>query len=564
MSKLFHLTFNEADMKMLEDGLTALAFMGESHDLQKLQAKYRSFSHAGSDDCGKAKLTVGPPLDLTSDATLRAEIDEDGMKNKPNGFTFETLKSMLSLIKKTTGREASCRIVVDTIVLYVVSNLDTEPGQAVTIVPEEQVPSTAFDLTRMAFGGYLDYLILRGPRTLIHEHPKYKLKDSENKLHHAPGFTASIIETKRSLALQKRAMSQTVAELATYCLAKRNTKICTRIPNIKGFLTDGRRWKFLAFRQNEKTLEDDGSGQVSSTEDFFDIGDRLENLAFVVGLIRRWIEDPCRNCVGALLVMYLKGREGDCVMRLSETKKVAHFGRQNKTEDANRKSQNSSEADSYLITSRTRKIGLYYLLEVSCLTGSMFLFFVICFADNYSGYLGPGHVLCVFASDENRGGGYHQRQSLGFATDIELDVGGYDTDLELFQPGASHHVNFGFSLPQGLRTHPASRMMVSYLPEFPCPPTSTSHHSLVRVVSSTLKKTADNILDGRLSHSFIFPTVLGFTSLPKSHENLSFVCVSTSFLNGPLIITQWIVMKLSRFSNISQTKSIFPMGPWKK
>lgn len=65
--------------------------------------------------------------------------------------------------------------------------------------------------------------------------------------------------------------------------------------------------------------------------------------------------------------------------------------------------------------------------------------------------------------------------------------------------------------------------MVSYLPEFPCPPTSTSHHSLVRVVSSTLKKTADNILDGRLSHSFIFPTVLGFTSLPKSHENLSFV-----------------------------------------
>lgn len=128
-------------------------------------------------------------------------------------------------------------------------------------------------------------------------------------------------------------------------------------------------------------------------------------------------------------------------------------------------------------------------------------------------------------------------------------------------------------------------MMVSYLPGFPCPPTSTSvtsHHPKVRVVSYTLKKTTENILDGLfldiipynptritsvllkpgLSYSFIFSAVLGSTSPPKFSSSKSelrvrfFSCSSTVSLT----ISQWVVMKLSRFSDISQTKSIFPMG----
>jgi len=100
---------------------------------------------------------------------------------------------------------------------------------------------------------------------------------------------------------------QATAELATYCLVKgysllKSSTVVSKakgclisIPSIKGFLMTGRLWRFLCFKRNSHA---GGEGILFATSSIYNIGDQLENLDFVIGLISSWLSCVILDLLG--------------------------------------------------------------------------------------------------------------------------------------------------------------------------------------------------------------------------------------------------------------------------
>jgi len=130
--------------------------------------------------------------------------------------------------------------------------------------------------------------------------------DEDKDAHLLEGVNVTITEAKTRATMNK-GMSQATAELATYCLAKgysllKSSTIVSEakgclisIPSVKGFLTTGRLWRFLCFKRNSHA---GGEGTLFATSSAYDIGDQLENLDFVIGLISSWVSCVILDLLG--------------------------------------------------------------------------------------------------------------------------------------------------------------------------------------------------------------------------------------------------------------------------
>ena len=59
--------------------------------------------------------------------------------------------------------EAGCRILINTLLIHVASNLETDTSGAV-IAPEFRVDDTLLGSTEISFGGVVDYMLIYGDR----------------------------------------------------------------------------------------------------------------------------------------------------------------------------------------------------------------------------------------------------------------------------------------------------------------------------------------------------------------------------------------------------------------
>ena len=77
-----------------------------------------------------------------------------------------------------TQSEAGCRILINTLLIHVASNLETE-ASGVVIAPEFRVNDTLLGCTKHSFGGVVDYMLIYGDKHVrgdpVYRYPTFYL-----------------------------------------------------------------------------------------------------------------------------------------------------------------------------------------------------------------------------------------------------------------------------------------------------------------------------------------------------------------------------------------------------
>jgi hypothetical protein len=213
------------------------------------------------------------PLRLISDK--KQEIEDLGSDEIPGCLSINTTRFLISLVRGhvATVTEAGCRILINILLLRVVSVC---PG--VNIIPEFPVPRTTFNSKdgKCSFSGVVDFLVTKIPTP----YTEYLLGNPSEALRD-PGsiegpIMSNIFKAKRDRILD--GLSQATVAAASYCQFQ-------GLSVIRGAITSGEQWIFFVYKRHT-----DGTGQVLHSPGY-SLGPNLEDLTFVLGLLRDSIEN---------------------------------------------------------------------------------------------------------------------------------------------------------------------------------------------------------------------------------------------------------------------------------
>jgi len=191
-------------------------------------------------------------------------------------LSIETLSELIGLVKRHLSlmTEAGCRILINVILLRVVSAMSTDEVD-VNIIPEFPISKTTFP-SNLSFGGVVDLLLTKLPSRFT----RYLLLDPTSALGNPEAIdgpmTSNFFEAKRDNV--RAAIPQAVMAVASHCTQH-------GIPVLRGCTTSGEQWIFFVYSVN-----DSGGGHVACSDEF-SLGQQLEVLPLILGLLTDWVDN---------------------------------------------------------------------------------------------------------------------------------------------------------------------------------------------------------------------------------------------------------------------------------
>jgi len=195
----------------------------------------------------------------------------------------DTRKKILDVLKYVSlESEAGCRILINTLLIHVASNLETETS-GVVIAPEFRINDTLLGCTEHSFGGVVDYMLIYGDRPV-----RDRIVKSKAFAFNDPGIykllKCNIYEAKpEDLFTPTTSLPQ--AAMATIIKAQQ-----LQLETFRGCVTSGKRWVFFIYN-----AEDPGNGQgkIVYWLEAIPLGERHNstvNLELILGILRDWVE----------------------------------------------------------------------------------------------------------------------------------------------------------------------------------------------------------------------------------------------------------------------------------
>ncbi|CAA7269834.1 unnamed protein product [Cyclocybe aegerita] len=245
-------------------------------------AKHTPFSDVSLLTLGKMGVTI-QPMEWRSDGVTQAKAY--GTATLPGALTIEdTRKNIHDVLKYVSlESEAGCRILINTLLIHVASNLETD-SSGVVIAPEFRVDDTLLGCTENSFGGVVDYMLVYGDKAVRDRIIKSKAFAFSNpeiyKL-----LQCNIYEAKPEDLFSPIACLPQAA-MAAIIKAQR-----LQMKTFRGCVTSGKRWVFFVYN-----AENFGHGQGKTVYwlDAIPLGDGFYNptvnLELILGILRDWVE----------------------------------------------------------------------------------------------------------------------------------------------------------------------------------------------------------------------------------------------------------------------------------
>jgi hypothetical protein len=215
------------------------------------------------------------PLLLSPD--VMSNVRSLGVSTRAPGreLSMDTLNELIGLVQCHVSlvTEAGCRILINMILLRVVSAMSTDETD-VNIIPEFPIAKTTFP-SSLSFGGVVDLLLTKLPSRFT----RYLLLDPTSALGNPEAIdgpmTSNFFEAKRDNV--RAAIPQAVIAVASHCTQH-------GIPVLRGCTTSGDQWIFFVYSVN-----DSGGGRVACSDEF-SLGQQLEGLPLILGLLTDWVD----------------------------------------------------------------------------------------------------------------------------------------------------------------------------------------------------------------------------------------------------------------------------------
>ncbi|KAM5541324.1 hypothetical protein V8D89_004878 [Ganoderma adspersum] len=209
-------------------------------------------------------------------AHARGAIETEG-----NFLTLETTKQLVKLALEHVARsmEGGCRAVADIIFLRVAAVLTPNIRRPeVYVVPDFPLDTVQLDgrCPDLKYGGVADYLLAKYPPIAgaIISAPEEVLKQGwYRKLGSENIFAA------RTLDRLEAGVPQCVLAAASWC---RYGRVGQEV--MRGGVTTGEEWIFFAYKRGDR-------GSCYARTEVFHVGEDLENLDWILGVLVDWVED---------------------------------------------------------------------------------------------------------------------------------------------------------------------------------------------------------------------------------------------------------------------------------
>ncbi|KAG5650581.1 hypothetical protein H0H81_011754 [Sphagnurus paluster] len=243
-------------------------------------AKHTPFSDVSLVTLAKMGVKI-QPMEWRSNGETEAKAY--GRTTLSGAISVEETKKKISDVFKLVSleSEAGCRILIDTLLIHVVSNLETEKFGAV-IAPEFRIESRVLERTENSFGGVVDYMLAYGDKTARDRIIKSKaFAFSDPEIYKM--LQCNIYEAKpEDLFTPTTSLPQ--AAIAAIIKAQD-----LRLKTFRGCVSSGKRWVFFVY-----SAENPGHGQGKTVYwlDAIPLGERhdpIVNLELILGILRDWV-----------------------------------------------------------------------------------------------------------------------------------------------------------------------------------------------------------------------------------------------------------------------------------
>ncbi|GLB38677.1 hypothetical protein LshimejAT787_0505420 [Lyophyllum shimeji] len=256
------------------DGLSVIESV--KNVIRKLEkTEHLPFSDVSVASLADAHINVLP---MKWTPTGRDDARAYGEQTTPGTVTLEDTKKRLANILRfvSTENEAGRRLIITELLLHVAWNLDTEKS-GVAIAPEFRVSNKVLESNTRSYGGTVDYLVAIAPprvRDVVVESAQLAFLSKDINA----TVSCNIYEAKPGGTVLLTALPQ-----AAIAVAIRAQELGHQ--TFRGCITTGHEWLFFIYNRHQN-----GHGGAVSRLPSLRLGDDLENLALILGLLREWIE----------------------------------------------------------------------------------------------------------------------------------------------------------------------------------------------------------------------------------------------------------------------------------
>ncbi|KAH9978940.1 hypothetical protein BGW80DRAFT_706463 [Lactifluus volemus] len=237
-----------------------------------------------------AKVGLGSDANLVLSEDKRGEIEAEGKAGAAaaaaaSGLSFDATVQLIRFVRNSLMPEAGCRMLISIILLRVASAMHGIV-QTMNILPEFPVEGTfQTDPDKYSFTGVVDYMLVRLPRGESGPLLGYPINADILDLLREVAVTGIVIRAEQDN--MEQAIPRAALMVASYC--KRQ-----ELSVIRGCITSGEQWTFFVFKSPKASVrrvvctKREGVFRFSRQ---FNLGENLENLSLILGLLRDLTEN---------------------------------------------------------------------------------------------------------------------------------------------------------------------------------------------------------------------------------------------------------------------------------